>query len=57
MGWKKSSLSSNGDCVEVYNEDDTVLVRDSKNRYGAILAFNKREWDAFIGGAKAGEFD
>lgn len=44
MGWKKSSLSSNGDCVEVYND-------------GAILAFNKREWDAFIGGAKAGEFD
>jgi hypothetical protein len=32
-------------------------VRDSKNPSGPALVFTQAEWDAFVGGAKDGEFD
>jgi hypothetical protein len=40
-------------------EDGTggVFVRDSKDPDGPVLTFNAREWEAFLAGAKAGEFD
>ncbi|GAB1640934.1 hypothetical protein KRMM14A1259_13570 [Krasilnikovia sp. MM14-A1259] len=35
-----------------------VAVRDTKdNGNGPVLLFTPAEWDAFIGGAKNGEFD
>lgn len=59
-GWRKSSRSNgNGgnNCVEVAFLDQGVAVRDSKDRTGPALTFTAAEWDAFIGGAKNGEFD
>jgi hypothetical protein len=59
-GWRKSSLSSGGDnCVEVgLGDDGTIGVRDTKQHgEGPILVFHPGEWDAFIGGVRAGEFD
>ena len=44
-------------CVEASLEGNTVRVRDSKNRKLAPLVFHRDEWDAFIKGVKAGEFD
>lgn len=59
--WKKSSFSGSatqGECVETCLEGDDILVRDSKdNGLGAVLKFNRAEWNAFISGVKAGEFD
>jgi hypothetical protein len=57
--WIKSSLSAYGpDCVEVAGlGSDQIRVRDSKNPRGGILNFTIREWDAFIGGVRNGEFD
>ncbi|WP_327147940.1 DUF397 domain-containing protein [Nocardia sp. NBC_01329] len=57
--WFKSSRSSaNQDCVEAAHlTGGLVGVRDSKNRTGPALVFTPGEWDAFIAGAKAGEFD
>jgi Domain of unknown function (DUF397) len=58
--WYKSSASSyNGDCVEVSHlRDGRVAVRDTKDRAsGPALIFTRREWDAFLSGAKNGEFD
>jgi Domain of unknown function (DUF397) len=36
---------------------DWVGVRDSKDPDGAVLRFSAGEWDAFLGGARNGEFD
>ena len=57
--WKKSSRSggNGGSCVEVRRHDGTIQVRDTKDREGPILTFTRREWEAFIGGAKDGDFD
>ncbi|MFI6457204.1 DUF397 domain-containing protein [Streptosporangium amethystogenes] len=66
--WQKSSLSGNGqNCVEVALADSLqaeaeprpdaerlVLVRDSKDPEGPVLAFTPGEWDAFITGIKRG---
>jgi hypothetical protein len=58
--WFKSTRSgNNGACVEVAKlGDDAIGVRDTKAQgNGPILTFTRAEWDAFIGGAKDGEFD
>lgn len=54
--WRISSFCGNGACVEVTKSDDTYLMRDSKDRDGAILRFTQEEWDAFVAGVNAGDF-
>jgi Domain of unknown function (DUF397) len=49
--WRKSSHSGNGgtDCVEVGDVSlDAVLVRDTKDRDGAALAFSAGAWRTFV---------
>lgn len=57
--WRKSSRSGpwTDNCVEVAFVDGAIAVRDSKNPTGPVLVFTQSEWDAFVDGAKDGEFD
>lgn len=56
--WQKSSFSAaNGNCVEIAHDDKWTLVRDSKFPQGTQLRFTVGEWEAFLTGAKSGEFD
>lgn len=57
--WIKSTLSmGNGDCVELARLPiGHVAMRDSTDKAGPVLLFDSREWKAFIGGVKGGEFD
>ncbi|BAL85257.1 hypothetical protein AMIS_370 [Actinoplanes missouriensis 431] len=57
--WFTSTRSGpDGDnCVEVAFVGEAIAVRDSKNPAAATLIFTTAEWDAFVGGAKDGEFD
>ncbi len=54
--WRTSSFCATAACVEVSKTDDTYLLRDSKDRDGAILRFTQDEWDAFVAGVTAGDF-
>jgi hypothetical protein len=56
-GWRKSSSSDSGGCVEVRLTAENVHVRDTKNRAGAALTFTHHEWKAFVDGVRRGEFD
>ena len=57
--WQKSTRSggNGGQCVEVAKLNETVAVRDTKNRSGAVLFFSTLQWSDFIASAKDGEFD
>ena len=60
VDWFKSSYSggNGGSCVETRRVDDVIEVRDSKAEgRGPSLGFTTAEFDAFLRGAKAGEFD
>ena len=57
--WLKSRHSgpTGGNCVEVaFLADGGVAMRNSRHPDGPALIFTRAEWDAFIGGAKDGEF-
>ena len=58
--WRKSSFSGgNGNgCVEVaFLSDGDVAVRDTKNRALPAHRYTAAEWDEFVAGVRAGEFD
>ncbi len=58
--WQKSSHSGfNNSCFEIARlRSDRIGVRDTKdNGSGPVLVFNQSEWNAFLAGAKDGEFD
>lgn len=47
--WRTSSYSGSGsDCVEVAPAPAGVLVRDSKNADGPVLAVTITSWQAFL---------
>jgi hypothetical protein len=56
--WRKSSYSggNGGNCVEVGAPaaTDRVLVRDTKDRQGPMLAFTPRTWRNFAERVKQG---
>jgi len=53
--WRKSRLSGeSGGCVEVAKSDTSVLVRDSRDRPGAILKFSPAQWRGFVSSIKNG---
>lgn len=55
----KSSFSNpSGNCVDVTETLDGVEVRDTKlGDASPVHRYTAEEWDAFIAGVKAGEFD
>lgn len=55
--WRKSTYSTQGNCIEVADFGETIGVRDSKDPEGPVLHFAPSEIAAFLSGAKAGEFD
>jgi hypothetical protein len=57
--WIKSSHSgpTGGNCVEVaFLSDGDVAMRNSRHPDGPALIFTRAEWNAFLGGARDGEF-
>ncbi|QSB17436.1 DUF397 domain-containing protein [Natronosporangium hydrolyticum] len=43
--------------IEIAFVDDLIGMRDGENPDGPILIFDEAEWEAFVAGAKDGEFD
>ena len=44
-------------CVQVANKRQVVALRDSKDPTKTTLTFSRGEWNVFVKGVKAGEFD
>ena len=58
LHWYKSSSSAAGNCVEIAHlPQGGVALRDSKNPARQPHTYTRTEWDAFLTGAKNGEFN
>lgn len=55
--WRKASLSGHGSCIEVARRNDVIILRDSTQPHAAMLHCATEEWQSFVLGVKAGEFD
>ena len=55
--WRRASFCASGECVEVVRRDGMILMRDSKEPQGLLLHYTTEEWQSFVSGVKAGEFD
>lgn len=55
--WRTSARSSGGACVEVQTHPDMVLIRDSKDRDGGVLSFDRGTFGDFLGAVKGGQLD
>lgn len=56
--YRKSTFSGGGGCVEVrLLPDGRIALRDTKDRRLPPHHFTSSEWDAFLAGVRAGEFD
>jgi hypothetical protein len=49
--------SSSGACVQVARRDGVIIITHSKHPDGPAIAYTLQEFDAFLDGAKKGEFD
>jgi Domain of unknown function (DUF397) len=49
LNWRTASYTSNGggECVEVADHKDRVLVRDTQDRSGPALRFSLTAWRTF----------
>jgi hypothetical protein len=47
--WRKSTYSGSngGGCIEIADHNDSVLVRDTKDRSGPALRFGTAAWRRF----------
>jgi hypothetical protein len=57
LRWRKARPCNSSSCVEVANDGDQVLLRDSKNPQIAPMVFTRDEWTAFTAGVREGDFD
>lgn len=54
--YRKSSASiGNGQCAEVASGAGSVLVRDTTDRGGPVLAFTAGAWAGFLAGTARGQ--
>lgn len=58
FGWRKPARSmNNGNCVEIGAAAGAVLVRDSKDKSGAVLRYQADSWLRFVRAVASGRFD
>lgn len=55
LSWTRSSFCESNGCVEVAIDHGVTYVKADHGP--EILVFTAEEWQAFIAGVKAGEFD
>ena len=55
--WQSAPGDGGDSRVEVAFVDDLIGLRNGADPESPVLVFTQAEWDAFVAGAKDGEFD
>jgi hypothetical protein len=55
--WRIASFCQTRECVEVAQQGDVILLRDSVQPRGGVLHCAAGEWRSFVGYVKAGQYD
>jgi Domain of unknown function (DUF397) len=55
--WRRASFCASNECVEVTQRNGMIIMRNSREPSGRVLHYSIEEWQSFILGVKAGEFD
>lgn len=55
--WRYTSRCEGGACVEIGILGEIIMVRRSTDPDGACLKLSRGEWQEFVAGLKAGQFD
>jgi hypothetical protein len=57
LRWRTARRCSGANCVQIAQDGDRVLLRDSKNPQIAPMVFTRDEWAVFAAGVREGDFD
>jgi hypothetical protein len=57
LSWRVARRCDGGTCVQIGKKGDLVLIGDSKDPDGPVLAYSRAEWRTFAEGIKQGDFD
>ena len=57
LRWQTAERCAGANCVEIAQDGDRVLLRDSKKPETAPMAFTRDEWAVFAAGVREGDFD
>ena len=55
--WRKAAKSAATNCIKVARRNGIIVIGDTKNPAGPVLSYSRDKFDAFLDGAKKGEFD
>lgn len=53
----RAQWQTSGGRIQIAFVEDLIGMRDAEDPDGPVLVFDQAEWDAFVAGAKDGEFD
>ncbi|GIF49262.1 uncharacterized protein DUF397 [Asanoa ferruginea] len=57
LAWRVATRSAGGNCVQVAPAADMIAIRHSRRPDAEMIVYTRAEFQAFIDGAKDGEFD
>ncbi len=57
LSWRVARQCDGGTCVQIAQQGEVVLIGDSKDPRGPVLAYSRAEWRTFAEGIKQGDFD
>ena len=57
LDWRVSRTCDGGACVMVARQGDRVVFGNTRHPNGPVYTYTRAEWNAFLAGAKLGDFD
>jgi predicted secreted Zn-dependent protease len=57
LTWLTALSCNGGACVQVATDQNSILIRNSRQPDGPLVEYTPEEWHEFVSGVKKGDFD